>query len=125
MLFRFSSNGCFLNQEEVGVEPWHFDLFEYEHRLYMVLCARDRNKRTLRNPMYTYLAVSDDYINFFIYKNPIIRYLKSYRPSAYVDDSGIFHLYFSIIGSFLKDHSDRNIARTSIPFDYLLNMISK
>jgi hypothetical protein len=125
MLFHFSSNGFFLNQEEVRIEPWHFDLFEYKNRLYMVLCARDRSKRTLRNPMYTYLAVSDDYVNFLIYRRPIVRYLKSYRPSAYVDDSGIFHLYFSIIGSFLKDHSDRNVARTSIPFDYLLNIISE
>ena len=75
--------------------------------------------------MYTYLAVSEDYVNFHIYKKPIIRYLKSYRPSAYVDSSGVFHLYFSIIGSFLKDHSDRNIAWTSMPFDYLLNIISE
>ena len=75
--------------------------------------------------MYTYLAISEDYINFFIYKEPIVRYLKSYRPSAYVDDSGVFHLYFSIIGCFLRDRSDRNVARTSIPFDYLLNIISE
>ena len=122
--FRFSSTGDFLNQEDVRIEPWHFDLFEYKHKLYMVLCGRDRNKWTFRNPMYTYLAVSEDYINFYIHKNPIIRYLKSYRPSAYVDDSGIFHLYFSIIGSFFKDHSDRNIARTSMPFDYLCHLLS-
>ena len=123
--FRFFSKGHFLNQEDVKIEPWHFDLFEYNNRLYMVLCARDRNRRTFRNPMYTYLAISEDYINFYIYKKPIVRYLKSYRPSAYVDDSGVFHLYFSIIGSFLKDHSDRNIAWTSMPFDYLLNIISE
>ena len=123
--FRFFSKGHFLNQEDVKIEPWHFDLFEYNNRLYMVLCARDRNRRTFRNPMYIYLAISEDYINFYIYKKPIVRYLKSYRPSAYVDDSGVFHLYFSIIGSFLKDHSDRNIAWTSMPFDYLLNIISE
>lgn len=124
MSFRFFSKGHFLNQEDAKIEPWHFDLFEYNNRLYMVLCARDRKRKTFRNPMYTYLAVSEDYINFHIYEKPIVRYLKSYRPSAYVDDSGIFHLYFSIIGSFLKDHSDRNIARTSIPFDYLCHLLS-
>ena len=122
--FRFFCNGHFLNQEDVKIEPWHFDLFEYNNRLYMVLCARARNSRALRNPMYTYLAVSEDYINFHIYKKPIIRYLKSYRPSAYVDDKGVFHLYFSIIGSFLKDHSDRSIAWTSVNFNKLLSLIS-
>lgn len=122
--FHFSSKGRFLNQEEVKVEPWHFDLFEHNCRLYMVLCARDRSRRTFRNPMYTYLAVSEDYINFRLYKEPIIRHLKSYRPSAYVDDKGVFHLYFSIIGSFLKDSSDRNIAKTSTPIENLLKLVS-
>ena len=74
--------------------------------------------------MYTYLAISEDYVNFYIYKRPIVRYLKSYRPSAYVDDRGIFHLYFSVIGSFLEDHSDRNIAKTEMEFDELLSKIS-
>lgn len=123
-LFCFSSMGDFLNKKDVKIEPWHFDLFEYGCKLYMVLCGRDRSCPTFRNPMYTYLAISEDYVNFYIYKRPIVRYLKSYRPSAYVDDRGIFHLYFSVIGSFLEDHSDRNIAKTEMEFDKLLSKIS-
>ena len=115
--------GNFINKDEVKIEPWHFDLFEYRGRLYMILCGRDKNKTTFRNPMYTYLAVSDDYVNFSIFPQPIIRHLKSYRPSAFLDDSGILHIYFSIIGSFLKDRSDRNIGYTSINFRNLLEKI--
>jgi hypothetical protein len=71
--------------------------------------------------METYLAVSGDDIHFKIFSCPIVRHLKSYRPSAYIDEQGVLQLYFSTIGTFLKDGSDRNIAVTSIPFDELLN----
>ena len=121
--FKLFSNGNFTNKNEVKIEPWHFDLFEYDSRLYMILCGRDKNKTTFRNPMYTYLAVSDDYTNFSIFPKPIIRYLKSYRPSAYIDDSGVLHIYFSIIGSFLKDNSDRNIGFTSMHLKEILDNI--
>lgn len=121
--FKLFASGNFINKDEVKIEPWHFDLFEDQERLYMVLCGRDKSKTTFRNPMYTYLAVSEDYVNFKIYRKPIIRYLKSYRPSAFMDKE-ILHLYFSIIGRFLKDNSDRNIARTSIPFHDLLKELS-
>ena len=121
--FKLFSSGNFTNKNEVKIEPWHFDLFEYENRLYMILCGRDKNKTTFRNPMYTYLAVSDDYLNFSIFSKPIIRHLKSYRPSAYIDDLGGLHIYFSIIGSFLKDNSDRSIGYTSIPFEGLLRKL--
>ena len=75
--------------------------------------------------METFLAVSEDDINFKIFKSPIIRHLKSYRPSAYIDGQGYFHLYFSITGMFLKDGSDRNIAVTSLLFDDLLDELQK
>jgi hypothetical protein len=121
--FKAFALGDFLNKDEAEIEPWHFDLFEYHDRLYMVLCGRDKSKTTWRNPMYTYLAVSEDYVNFRIYRKPVVRYLKSYRPSAYMDNKGILHLYFSVIGRFLKDNSDRNIAKTSLSLkDLLINL---
>jgi hypothetical protein len=122
--FKLSASGAFINKDEVKVEPWHFDLFEYNNLLYMILCGRDRARKTFRNPMYTYLAVSEDYINFRIYSKPVIRHLKSYRPSAYIDNN-ILHLYFSVIGDFMKDNSDRNIGYTSIPFEELLNELKE
>ena len=122
--FKLFSYGNFTNKNEVKIEPWHFDLFEYEDRLYMILCGRDRNATTFRNPMYTYLATSDDYVNFRICPEPIIRHLKSYRPSAYIDNKGLLHLYFSVIGDFLKDKSDRNIGYTLIPFEELLRKLN-
>ena len=123
--FELSAVGLFNNKDDVKIEPWHFDLFEYNNLLYMILCGRDRSKKTFRNPMYTYLAVSEDYVNFRIFPKPIVRYLKSYRPSAYLDNKNILHLYFSVIGGFLKDGSDRNIGYTSIPFEELLNELRK
>ena len=123
--FNLFTFGNFINKNEVNIEPWHFDLFEYDDQLYMILCGRDKSKTTIRNPMFTYLAVSNDYINFKIFPKPIIYYLKSYRPSAYIDNNGVLHILFSIIGSFLKDNSDRNIAHTSVPFIDLLNELNK
>ena len=119
--FSFKQTGRFLNSKDLGVEPWHFDLFSFNGKLYMILCARDTKKKTLRSPMNTYLAVSDDEINFIIFPKPIVNYLKSYRPSAYVDENGVLHLYFSIVGTFLKDGSDRNIGYTSMLFEDLLS----
>lgn len=118
--FKLSALGIFTNKNDVKIEPWHFDLFEYEGRLYMILCGRDKGKITFRNPMYTYLAVSDDYVNFMIFPMPIVKHLKSYRPSAYIDNEGVVCLYFSITGCFFSDNSDRNIAQTLIPFHELL-----
>ncbi|MDD2436479.1 MAG: hypothetical protein PHG27_00100 [Massilibacteroides sp.] len=119
--FKFVNKGNFTNSKEVGIEPWHFDLFEYKNCLYMVLCGRNKKRKTIRNPMETFLAVSTDRINFHIFEKPLIRYFKTYRPSAYIDEAGIFHLYFSTIGFYLNDNSDRNIGVTSIPFKQLLN----
>ena len=121
--FKLSALGNFTNKDDVKIEPWHFDLFEYEGRLYMIFCGRNKDETTFRNPMYTYLAVSDDYVNFKIFPNPIIKHLKSYRPSAYIDNEGMLRLYFSTVGNFLHDNSDRNIARTSIPFRELLKEV--
>jgi hypothetical protein len=74
--------------------------------------------------METFLAVSDDEANFRIFPRPLIRHLKSYRPTAYVDESGMFHLYFSLTGMYLKDVSDSNIAVVSMRFEELLKQFS-
>ncbi len=123
--FQSVNKGQFLNSKETGIEPWHFDLFRYKGLLYMILCARVKNKKTLRSPMETFLAVSENGVNFKIYKKPIIRHLKSYRPSAYINEQNCLQIYFSVVGMFFKDDSDRNIAVTSIPFEDLLNELQE
>ncbi len=119
--FKFVNKGTFTNSKETGIEPWHFDLFEYKNCLYMILCGRNKKKKTLRNPMETFLAESTDRINFHIFEKPIIRHLKTYRPSVYVDDKGVLQIYFSTIGAYINDKSDRNIGITSIPLEELLH----
>jgi hypothetical protein len=111
--------GIFLNKEEAGIEPWHCDVFEYAGKVYMVLCARDTKKITFRSPMKTYLAVSENYQDFFIFPQPLIRHIKTYRPSAYIDGKYL-HLYFSTIGWYRNDNSDRNIGVTCFDMNELL-----
>lgn len=123
--FKVLGKGEFLNKKETGIEPWHFDLFPYRGKLYMVFCGRNIKKRTLRYPMETYLAVSDDFMNFTIFDVPVIRYVKTYRPTAYVDENGIFNLYFSVVGSVANDGSDRAVALTSMPMERLLELVNK
>jgi hypothetical protein len=117
--FTQTATGNFLNKEAIGIEPWHCDVLEYEDKLYMVLCARDVKKKTFRAPMETYLAVSEDYQDFFIFPQPLIRHIKTYRPSAYMDGKRLY-LYFSTIGRYRNDNSDRNIGVTFFEMDELL-----
>ena len=123
--FKYKTKGVFVNSEITGIQPWHFDLFIYADKLYMVFCGRNIKKKTFRYPMETYLAVSDNFIDFTIYPIPILKHIKTYRPSAYVDEKGIFNLYFSVVGEVAGDCSDRAIALTSIPMSELLNLICK
>ena len=121
--FTWLKFGGFLNKDNVGIEPWHMDLFDYENKLYMVFCGRDvlNNKSAL----YTYLAVSEDYENFYIYSKPLIKDYNTYRPSAYIDDMGYFNLYFSIVGQNGIDRSDRSIGIARIEMATLLDRIKK
>jgi hypothetical protein len=123
--FTHVKNGQFVNSEETGIEPWHFDLFQFENKLYMVLCGRSRHQKGIRNHMNTYLAVSEDYQNFHIFATPLVKLLKTYRPTAYLDEKGVLHLYFSVVGEVAKDKSDRAIALANFDFQDLLKMYFK
>lgn len=84
---------------------WHFDLFEYNDKLYMVSVAENG-----KNIM---LAVSDDYVNFDFIRNPLVssRYNQNienykqryYKPTAFVQNDSLY-LYYSSIGK-----EDRNL----------------
>lgn len=122
--FKEIVGGTFLNKDQVKIEPWHCCLFEYEQKLYMLFCGRDHKKKSFRSPMETYLAVSEDYHNFYIYENPIISYVKTYRPSAYIDGD-LLHLYFSVVGYIDSFFEDRRIGYTCLNMKELIQLLSE
>lgn len=123
-VFKEIDGGTFLNKDQVKIEPWHCCLFEYEQRLYMLFCGRDHKRKSFRSPMETYLAVSDDYRNFYIYEKPVISHIKTYRPSAYVNGDSL-HLYFSVVGYIDNFFEDRRIGYTCLNMKELQLLLSK
>lgn len=120
--FKEIATGSFLNKDKVQIEPWHCCLFEYKQRLYMLFCGRDLKQKTFRSPMETYLAVSEDYQNFYIFDKPIVAHIKTYRPSAYIDGDQM-HLYFSVVGYVDNFHEDRRIGYTCLNMNELLSTL--
>lgn len=121
--FEFVSSGGFANNQELNIEPWHFSLFEYESKLYMALCASKKKNFNIRNSMNTYLAVSDDYKTFKIYKSPVVHSVRNYRPTAYVDGKDNLVLLFSVIGEIYQANSDRVIGKTTFRFQELIDLL--
>jgi hypothetical protein len=119
--FKFLKKGSFVNKDSIHVEPWHIDLFEFENKLYMVFCGRKKSDPRL----YTYLAVSSNYTDFVIYDKPLISVFNTYRPTAYVDKSNMFNLYFSVVGNYVGDGSDRAIGLARMNFIDLLKELAK
>ena len=74
---------------------WHFDLFEYDNKLYMVSVAEKGD-----NIM---LSVSEDYMHFKTYRKPLINNHYSenhigyrqyyYKPTAFVKNDSLFLFY--------------------------------
>ncbi len=120
--FKYFKEGKFINKDILKVEPWHMDLFEYNNKLYMVFCGRNLQKPSL---LYTYLAVSEDYTNFYIYPKPLISVFDTYRPTAYVDENQLFNLYFSVVGNYAMDGSDRAIGLAQIRINKLIEYLSR
>lgn len=85
---------------------WHFDLFEYEGKLYMVSVAEKGD-----NIM---LSVSDDWVHFKTYRKPLVNnhYTENYcgyrqyyyKPTAFVKDNTL-HLFYTANA---KDDPKRN-----------------
>ena len=75
---------------------WHFDLFEYNDKLYMLSCE-DKADNIM-------LGVSDDYIHFKTCRSPLLNahYMenrvhyrqKYYKPTAYIEGD-ILHLFYT------------------------------
>ena len=96
--FKFYKNGRFLNQDTLQIEPWHFDLLIYKRILWMVLCAPDHSDGSTTN-MFTYLAYSTNFVDFTIFRKPLVSDHSTYRPTAFINVNGVFYLYFSILDS--------------------------
>ncbi|MDD4992424.1 MAG: hypothetical protein PHR83_09355 [Paludibacter sp.] len=97
---------------------WHFDLFEYNNRLYMFSSSEWGD-----NIM---LSVSDDYENFKTYRKPLINthYTESierhwkyyYKPTGYIADD-VLNLYYTGTG---EREPNRNIlysAKAKLKFN--------
>ena len=86
---------------------WHFDLFEYRDKLYMVSCAADGEN--------ILLSVSNDWKHFRTYHKPLINnhYMENhcayrqyyYKPTAFVKDDTL-HLFWT---SNDREDGNRNV----------------
>lgn len=90
---------------------WHFDMFEYKDKLYMVSCAEKGD-----NIM---LSVSEDWKHFKTFKKPLVNnhYMQNhcgyrqyyYKPTAFVKDDTL-HLFWT---SNDREDGNRNVLWTS------------
>lgn len=98
---------------------WHFDLFEYAGKLYMVSVAEKGD-----NIM---LSVADDWRHFKTYRKPLVNnhYTENYcgyrqyyyKPTAFVKDD-ILHLFYTANA---KDDPNRNqLFHTELPANQIL-----
>lgn len=98
---------------------WHFDLFEYAGKLYMVSVAEKGD-----NIM---LSVADDWMHFSTFRKPLVNnhYAENYygyrqnyyKPTAFIKDDTL-HLFYSANAN---DDSCRNqLFYTSIPVNDIL-----
>ena len=96
-------------------DMWHFDLFEYEGKLYMVSAAeRTDNTRCEERGDNIMLSVADDWVHFRTYRKPLIKnhYTENYcgyrqyyyKPTAFVTDDTL-HLFYTANA---KDDPNRN-----------------
>lgn len=121
--FKMVSSGSFANNRELKIEPWHFSLFIYDSKLYMIFCAYQKRINNIRNSMNTYLAVSTDFNKFRIFKSPIVHSVRNYRPTAYVDKNENLVLLFSVIGNIYQINADRAIGKTIFKIKELIDLL--
>lgn len=108
-----------------SIELWHFDIFDYQNTLYMVLCAVNNNGKS--SSMSTYLAVSYDRKNFNIFPKPLFSDFCTYRPSFYINNKNKFVLYLSTNDTAASTYSvdGREIAVASMDFSDLLKTLKE
>ncbi|MBO4690645.1 MAG: hypothetical protein J5621_07200 [Paludibacteraceae bacterium] len=98
---------------------WHFDLFEYESKLYMVSVAENGD-----NIM---LSVANDFKNFNTYRKPLVNnhYTENYcgyrqhyyKPTAFVQDDTL-HLFYTSNAQY--DTRKNQLFHTSAPMKKII-----
>ena len=112
-------NHLFYFPKPIYHDMWHFDLFEYNDKLWMVSAAEKGD-----NIM---LSVSEDWKHFKTFRKPLVNNHKTqnycgyrqyyYKPTAFVKDDTL-HVFYTANA---KDDSLRNqLYHTSAPLDYVL-----
>jgi len=101
-------------------DVWHFDLFEFDNKLYMVSVAEKGD-----NIM---LSVADDWMHFKTFRKPLVNnhYTENYcgyrqyyyKPTAFVKDDTL-HVFYTANA---KDDPNRNqLYHTAAPVNEVLN----
>lgn len=105
---------------KMSINPWHFDIAEYNGLYYMVFSGIDFNAGYSSQ---MYLAVSDDGINFKTYTTPLFNsspYGGHYRPSISFKEDGTILLYWAEYGgaSLNPDDYPDNIVHIGLCRNY-------
>ncbi len=107
---------------------WHFDLFEYKGKLYMVSAAeRADNPRMIEKGDNIMLSVSEDWKHFKTYRRPLVNnhYAENYygyrqyyyKPTAFVKDDTL-HLFYTSNAQY--DTRKNQLFHTSAPMKKII-----
>ncbi len=113
--FKFANNLLFI-PKPLKHDVWHFDLFEYNNRLYMFSVAEWGDNIMLN--------VADDYENFKTIRKPLInshyseRFLNYrsyfYKPTGYIKNNTIY-LYYTSTGKFDVKKNELFFSKGKLP----------
>ena len=109
-------------------DMWHFDLFEYDNKLYMVSAAeRTDNIRCEERGDNIMLSVADDWVHFRTYRTPLVNnhYTENYcgyrqyyyKPTAFVKDDTL-HLFYTANAD--DDANSNQLYHTAAPIKKIL-----
>lgn len=98
--------------------PWHFDFFEFENKLYILIQTKQCNADIC-------LGVSDDFENFRLFSRPLlsedsINKVGIYKPTGFVKNS-ILYLYYTAQDP--KKRGENKLYCTKYPMKDLLEKI--
>ena len=112
-------NHIFYIPKPLRHDLWHFDLFEYDNKLYMVSVAEKGD-----NIM---LSVSEDWMHFKTFRKPLVNnhYTENYcgyrqyyyKPTAFVKDD-ILHVFYTANAK--EDPKRNQLYHTSLPAKNIL-----
>lgn len=107
------------------LEPWHMSVFEYNGKLYSIVCAKTRGFNGADSGR-IYLGIFDDTgTNLYIFRKPLTDF-RTYRSDAYVRDDGVFVLYASMFDEpYGGINNARRILADAMDFEKLLSRVRR